>query len=108
MDEFVEDIFADLDNDNNNPSTKSICGEKKTRRCRKVDGNWLDEKCYQLIELVEERANLWDVSKTEYKNRSKREISWEEIGKIINLPKDEVANKWNLLRQQFRVSKNHY
>lgn len=29
MDEFVEDIFADLDNDNNNPSTKSICGEKK-------------------------------------------------------------------------------
>lgn len=73
-----------------------------------MDGNWLDEKCYQLIELVEERANLWDVTNTEYKNRSKREISLEEIGKIIDLPKDEVANKWNLLRQQFRVSKNHY
>lgn len=35
MDEFVEDIFADLDNDNNNPSTKSICGEKKNKTLQK-------------------------------------------------------------------------
>ncbi|KAM8718866.1 hypothetical protein ACLKA7_001558 [Drosophila subpalustris] len=38
-----------------------------------------------------------------YVDWPQREIaSWEEIAKALDLPKDEVSNKWNLLRQQFR------
>ncbi|KAL7725604.1 hypothetical protein ACLKA6_008016 [Drosophila palustris] len=48
-------------------------------------------------------ANLWDITICDYKNRNKREMSWEEIAKALSLPKDEVSNKWNLLRQQFRI-----
>ncbi|KAL7726186.1 hypothetical protein ACLKA6_001625 [Drosophila palustris] len=51
-------------------------------------------------------ANLWDITNCDYKNRNKREMSWEEIAKALSLPKDEVSNKWNLLRQQFRNAYN--
>ncbi|KAL7724709.1 hypothetical protein ACLKA6_013999 [Drosophila palustris] len=48
-------------------------------------------------------SNLRDITNSDYKNRNKREISWEEIAKVLSHPKDEVSNKWNLLRQQFRI-----
>ncbi|KAL7739182.1 hypothetical protein ACLKA6_011937 [Drosophila palustris] len=76
--------------------------ENKNKRGRKAVSIWSDEQFYQLIDLVEERPTLWDFTNGDYKNRNKREISWEEISKALDLPKDEVANKWNLLRQQFR------
>jgi len=101
MDRTSQEIFSDFD------SEKDRSGEKKTRRARKVDTDWSAERCHSLIALVKSKSNLWDVAHNDYKNRNNREIAWEEISKKMNLPKDEVSNKWNLLRQQFRVSENH-
>ncbi|XP_032593189.1 uncharacterized protein LOC116805434 [Drosophila grimshawi] len=62
--------------------------------------------CHNLIDLVESKSNLWNASNNDYKNRKKRESAWGEIAVKMNLPKDEVSNKWNLLRQQFRNAYN--
>ncbi|XP_060655825.1 uncharacterized protein LOC132791061 [Drosophila nasuta] len=74
----------------------------KSKRARKSGERWSDEEIFQLIRLVENRPHLWDFTNPEYKNRSKREVAWEEIGNHLRFPKAEVCNKWNLLRQQFR------
>lgn len=81
-------------------------GQKKIRRPRKVSTKWSADRCQKLIELIESKPSLWDVTNNEYKNRGIRECAWGEISEIMVLPKHEVSNKWNLLRQQFRNAYN--
>lgn len=65
---------------------------------------WSSDLCAKLIAAVEDKEVLWNIQHHSYKDRNLREIAWETVATNLEIPKKEVADKWRLLRQQFRVS----
>lgn len=73
---------------------------------RKVIDSWSDEDIIKLIGGVELKICLWDARSDEYKNKTSRENAWREVAKIFDnkTAVQQLAAKWQLLRNQFRAS----
>lgn len=61
---------------------------------------WKREEIILLIEMVEERACLWDVSHSDYHNQIHRRNGLQEIASKLNIPVDEIKKKIHTLRAQ--------
>lgn len=64
-----------------------------------------NRQCFEIIGAVKKRQCLWNIACTTYKNRGLIQIAWEHVADEVNIPKKDVMQKWVLLRQQFRVSR---
>ncbi|KAL7639940.1 UNVERIFIED_CONTAM: hypothetical protein RMT77_009353 [Armadillidium vulgare] len=69
-----------------------ICGNK-------VETN--DVHVENLIELVRQNEVLYNVHEKDYRNASKRQEAWEEIGKAMGLPWQACKDDWTKLRNAF-------
>ncbi|XP_060656566.1 transcription factor Adf-1-like [Drosophila nasuta] len=58
----------------------------------------------RLIELVEKNKILYDSEHPEYKNNSKRNEIWDEIGLELEESGNEIKKKWKNLRDRFGKS----
>ncbi|CAL1678834.1 unnamed protein product [Lasius platythorax] len=63
--------------------------------------DWTKDKTKLLISLLEGLPHLWDVSQADYKNRSKRTASIEQLAQQFNTDSGEVGRKLHNLRTQF-------
>ncbi|CAL1688681.1 unnamed protein product [Lasius platythorax] len=63
--------------------------------------DWTKNKTKLLISLLEKLPHLWDVSQADYKNRSKRTASIEQLAQQFNTDSGEVGRKLHNLMTQF-------
>ena len=59
----------------------------------------MDEQ--KLIEYVRSAVHLWDYHQEDYKDLPKCKHSWECIGVNLNVPVNEVKEKWRKLRDAY-------
>lgn len=94
MESFVETVF---ECPNEGPS-------EPKKRVRKLKEKWTSELTEKLVKEVEKREGTWNFLSKEYRDRSLRETLWQDVADTMNMPRSEVATKWNSLRCSFRVS----
>ena len=76
---------------------KKAAGDGKDRgRARR----WMEPKIGQLIDLLEEKDCLWDVSKKDYHVRNKRERAFEEMRNNLDIDVAEIKAKITSLHAQ--------
>ncbi|XP_039968780.1 uncharacterized protein LOC120780587 isoform X1 [Bactrocera tryoni] len=76
----------------------------KNKRVRKIKVKWTAEETERLIQEVESREGTWNFLSHDYRDRNLREAQWHEVADILNMPRSEVAAKWNSLRCSFRAA----
>ena len=79
------------------PSADSQKGKKRKEKKRV----WKDWEVETLISEYEGRPCLWDTFSPLYHDRDKRRKALQEIAEAMEIPKEEVTSKWNVLRAQF-------
>jgi len=62
---------------------------------------WSQDKTLELIELYRLRPILWNCKLNDYKNRNKRQDTFNEIATLMNIDKDEVERKIKNLSSHF-------
>ena len=69
-------------------------GEKvSNKKIDKEKTRWNVKNTNTLIDMIEERPCLWDVSKAEYKSRDERVRALNEIEDVLGIPANEIKNK---------------
>lgn len=62
---------------------------------------WGNDTVLSLLELYESCVLLWDTSRSDYRNKIKKNDAWEDIAKTLELPRKEIETKVHTLRSQF-------
>lgn len=75
---------------------------KRPRKPRKIETEWLPSDVKMLIHLVEERNLLWDPSKSTHKDSKMRENAFQVIAEALNRTLQDCKTKWDNLRAQYR------
>jgi hypothetical protein len=57
----------------------------------------------KLIENVKNYKILYDLSHPEYKNKRRKNKTWDEIGALLNTDGDTLKKKWKNLRQTLTI-----
>ncbi|XP_039968157.1 uncharacterized protein LOC120779869 [Bactrocera tryoni] len=71
-----------------------------------MKAKWTAEETEPLIQEVESREGTWNFLSHDYRDRNLREAQWHEVADILNMPRSEVAAKWNSLRCSFPAAFN--
>lgn len=79
---------------------KTNSTKKETKRDDKSKGakDWTEEETTSLIELLENKACLWDIYDKDYKKRDMKEIAYSEIATALDTTIASIKTKINSLR----------
>lgn len=62
---------------------------------------WGNDTVLSLLELYESHELLWDTSHRDYRNKIKKNDSWEAIAKELKFSRKDKETKVHTLRSQF-------
>lgn len=82
---------------------------KNSRKSRKVEVDWTEERVQQLIQSVEAEPALWNATLAEYRNKVKRDSAWNSISEIdfnSEISGHDLNVKWQGLRSQYKEQLN--
>lgn len=91
---------------------EALCGRGEVRpvrihrdqilKCTSERMEWTREQTLMLIELYREQPVLWDPTKPDYKNRTKKSDAWKTLADVMGIDRAEVERKIRSLLAQFR------